>query len=59
MQHLEVVADRGLGELEVRQQVADARLRTLVREDQRQQAQPDRVRDRLPQRHDAGRPARR
>ena len=43
VQHLEVVADRRLGELEVRQQVAHARLRALVGQHQRQQPQPRRT----------------
>jgi hypothetical protein len=39
-QHLQVVADRGLGQREGTGQVAHTRLAALVRGDQRQQPQP-------------------
>ena len=54
VQHLEVVADRGLGEVEGRQQVAHAGLAALVGQHQRHQPQAHRVGERLEQRHDLG-----
>ena len=52
VQHLQVVADRGLGEVEGVVEVAHARLAVVVGGDQRQQPQPDRVGQRLEQRRD-------
>ena len=52
MQHLEVVADRRLGEVEGVVEVADARLAVAVGGHQRQQPQPHRVGQRLEQRRD-------
>src|SRR5262249_3236177 len=42
-QHLQMMADGGLGKVERGGQVADAYLAALVGTDQRQQPQPDRV----------------
>ena len=52
VQHLEVVADGRLGEVEGVVEVADAGLAVRVRGDQREQPQPDRVGERLEQRRD-------
>ena len=52
VQHLEVVADRRLRQVERVLQVADAGLAVGVRGDQGQQPQPDRVGERLEQRRD-------
>ena len=52
MQHLQVVADRGLGQVERSGQVTDARLAARMRGDQRHQPQPDRIGERLQQRRD-------
>ena len=57
VQHLEVVADRRLGQVEGVVEVADARLAAVVGGDQREQPQPDRVGERLEQRRDRARPA--
>src|SRR5260370_1097412 len=46
-QHLQVVADGGLGEVERGGQVADAHLAALMGADQGEQPQPDRVAERL------------
>ena len=52
VQHLEVVADRRLGELEGVVEVAHAGLAVAVRGHQREQPQPHRVGERLEQRRD-------
>ena len=52
VQHLEVVADGRLREVERVVEVADARLAVRVRGDQRQQPEPDRVGECLEQRRD-------
>ena len=52
VQHLEVVADRRLGEVEGVVEVADAGLLVGVRRDQGEQPQPHRVGQRLEQRRD-------
>ena len=49
MQHLEVMADRGLGQVEGVVQVANARFAARVGGHQRHQSQPHRVGERLKQ----------
>jgi hypothetical protein len=52
MQHLEVMADRRLGQIERPAQVAGVRFSAGMRGYQRHQAQPDRIGQRLEQRRD-------